>query len=200
MTGGRATRRGVLALLMLPVLARCGSADPTYFTLETSPGQPRPGGPSPIEVRTPSVASFLDRDTIVRSTQGYQLKLAGNDAWAEPVGDMIARVLTSDLAQRLPDATVFRSGTAISGTPALVVELVIDRFDEDRSGSVVVHASLVVRRPGETVVSVPIVLSEPPASGSTADLVASLSRMLGGIADRAAARAAVAGPTPLASD
>ncbi len=196
------TRRGLFVLIALPALAGCGSGDPTYYTLETSPGQPRRGGPSPIEVRTPSVASFLDRDYIVQSTQGYKLELAGNDAWAEPIADMIARVLTSDLAQRLPDTTVYRSGSAIGATPAWVVELVVDRFDEDRSGAAVVHASLVVREAGAaSISSVPIALSEMPASSRTTDLVAALSHLLGAVADRASDRllAGGTGAMPLAS-
>ncbi len=202
---GDVTRRGVLGLplLALPALAGCGSGDPAYFTLEASPGTVRRGGPSPIEVRTPSVASFLDRDYIVQSTQGYRLKLAGNDAWAEAIADMIARVLTSDLSQRLPDATVFRAGTAIGGTPSAIVALVVDRFDEDQSGTAVVHATLAVHAAdGETVAGVPVALSEAPASSGTASLVAALSHLLGLVADRAADRLltlAPSGAMPLAS-
>ena len=187
MTDRTIARRRLLTLLALPVLARCGSGDPAYFTLAPWPGQPHRGGPSPIEVRTPSVASFLDRDYIVQSTQGYKLKLAGNDAWAEPISDMIARVLTSDLAQRLPDATIFKTATAIHPSPSAVVELVIDRFDEDPSGTAIVHASLAIRpADGAITATTPIRLSDQPASSSTADLVASLSHMIGQIADQAA--------------
>ena len=200
---GDVTRRGVLGLplLALPALAGCGSGDPTYFTLETSPGAVRRGGPSPIEVRTPSVASFLDRDYIVQSTQGYRLKLAGNDAWAEAIADMIARVLTSDLSQRLPDATVFRAGTAVGGTPSAVVALVVDRFDEDQSGTAIVHATLAVHAADGETASVPVALSEAPASSGTASLVAALSHLLGLVADRAADRllALPSGAMPLAS-
>ncbi len=201
---GDVTRRGVLGLplLALPALAGCGSGDPTYFTLETSPGAVRRGGPSPIEVRTPSVAAFLDRDYIVQSTQGYRLKLAGNDAWAEAIADMIARVLTSDLSQRLPDATVFRAGTAIGGTPSAIVALVVDRFDEDQSGTAVVHATLAVHPVAGEAASVPVALSEAPAGSGTASLVAALSHLLGLVADRAADRLLALPPSgamPLAS-
>ena len=200
MGGTAATRRGVLLGTLGLGLAGCGGGDPTYYTLAVWSGSVLHGSPSPVEVRAPTVAPFLDRDYIVQSTDGYKLQLAGNDAWAEPIGTMIARVLTSDLAQRLPDATLFQSGTAIGGTAAAIVELVIDRFDEDGSGLATVSATLVVRpADGGAVVGVPIVLTDRPASKATSDLVASLSRMLGGVADRAAARLAAMGSMPLAS-
>ena len=184
-----AGRRAVLAfcLAALPALAGCGAGDPTYYTLQTWPGPATEAGPSPIEVRAPSVASLLDRDYIVQATKNYQMELAGNDAWAEPIGDMIARVLTADLAQRFPRATVFRAGSAIGSAPAAVVELAVDRFDEDASGQVVVHATLAVHAPDEpAATSLPIALSQPAGGTGTAALVATLSRMLGMIADRAA--------------
>ena len=177
-----------------------GAGDPAYYTLAVWPGQILRGAPSPIEVRAPSVAAFLDRDYIVQSTKDYKLELAGNDAWAEPIGDMIARVLTSDLAQRLLGSTVFKAGTAIGGSAAAIVELVIDRFDEDGSGLATVGATLVVRpADGGPGTGVPIVLTDRPASRATSDLVASLSRMLGGVADQAASRLAAMAVTPLAS-
>ncbi len=199
---GRVARRGVL--LGVPGLALalvgCGAGDPVYYTLAVWPGTVLRAAPSPIEVRAPSVAAFLDRDYIVQSTKDYRLELAGNDAWAEPIGDMIARVLTSDLAQRLPGSTVFKAGTAIGGAAVAIVELVIDRFDEDGSGLASVSATLVVRQAeGGPGVGVPIVLTDRPASRATSDLVASLSRMLGGVADQAASRLAAMAVTPLAS-
>ncbi len=181
-------RRALLALAaVLPALAGCGAGDPAYYTLQTWPGPATEAGPSPIEVRSPTVASFLDRDYIVRATKDYRLELAGNDAWAEPIGDVIARVLTADLAQRFPRATVFHAGSAIGSAPAAIVELAIDRFDEDASGQAVVHATLAVHAPDAAPSrSVPIALSEPGSGTGTTALVAALSRMLGQIADRAA--------------
>ena len=184
------SRRGLLAMSAfgLPALGGCGAGDPTYYTLQTWPGTVYRVGPSPIEVRAPTVASFLDRDFIVQATRDYHLQLAGNDAWAEPVGDMIARVLTADLAQRFPASTVFHAGSAIGSAPAAVVELAVDRFDEDASGLAVVQATLAVHLPDVPPVgSLAISLSERPQGSGTAALVAALSHMLGEAADRAAA-------------
>ena len=183
-----------LATLAGAPLAACGSGDPTYYTLGAEPGAPHGGGPAIVEVRSPTVASFLDRDYIVSGTSDYALQLAGNGAWAEPLGQMVGRVLASDLAQRLPASSVYAEGTTAATTPDATVSLDIGRFDKDGGGTVTVAGSLSIRaRAGEDGATPPGTLErfELRASDTgegTAPLVAALSRLLGGVADKAANR------------
>lgn len=181
----------IAALVAVAALAGCGAGDPTYYKLSAWPGTPRSGGPSPIEVSTPTVAPFLDRDYIVSRTEGYELHLAGNKAWAEPIADMIGRVFAADLSQRLTTGSVYPQGSAVgAGDPAARVALDVSRFDMDADGQAVVEASLSVRRThpegGTTPMIVPIRIAQTPSGTGTTALVATLSRELGEVADRAA--------------
>ncbi len=189
-----ARRRTVLLVLACAPLADCGAGDPTYYTLTTWPGPEHRGAPAIVEVRSPTVASFLDRDTIVTGTDDYALQFAGNRAWAEPIGQMIGRVLASDLAQRLVGSDVYAEGNAASTTPDAIVSIDVGRFDKDTNGTVVVSGSLAVRArtaPGGTVPPSILERFEVRADQDgpgTAALVATLSRLLGTVADRAANR------------
>ena len=198
-----------LAGLVAAPLAGCGAGDPTYYTLNASPGAPHAGGPGIVEVHSPTVASFLDRDYIVSGTSDYALELAGNRAWAEPLGQMIGRVLAADLAQRLPASSVYAEGTATATTPDATVSVDIGRFDKDGSGTVTVSGALSVRaRTAEDGAAPPGTLERfefrsTDAGHGTASLVATLSRLLGEVADKAAGRLltlpSAGTATPLAS-
>ena len=195
---GQAMRRSTILLACL-LAAGCGSSDPDYYTLKAWPGPAQAGGPPTVRVRTPTVAAFLDRDTIVRNDKGYQLKLASDAAWAEPIAALIGRTLTQDLQQRLPGSTVFAENGAVSTTPQAVVELDVSQFAEDQDGNAVIDASLSVQRPDAAAATSQLLhLSMPPLGSSTADLAAALSQLLGQVADAAARQAHALGPLDVA--
>lgn len=171
---------------MLP-LAGCSGSDPSYYTLTFQPGVARPGGPLTVEVRTPSVASYLDRDNIVRNDTGNRLKLANGASWASSLTDMISRTLVLDLSQRLPGSNVYTQGGAISTEALALVELDISRFLEDASGNAEVQATLLVHRPDSgPSASRSLHFIQRPADAGIGALVAALSMALGQVADAAA--------------
>ena len=168
-------------------LAGCGASDPGYYTLTPWPGLAKPGGPRTVEVRTPSVAPYLDRDFIVRNDRDYRLKLDSRAAWASPLPDMIGRILALDLGQRLPGTTVVAQGGGISTDPLALVELDISRFLEDTAGRAEILAALSVHPPGSGAFSSRTLnLSRTPDNSGIAFLVAALSALLGEVADNAA--------------
>ena len=187
----------VLAMLGLLPLAGCGSSDPDYYTLRPWPGAAQGGGPLTLKLRTPGVASTLDRDYIVRSDGGYKLKLAHDAAWGEPLADMIGQTLAQDLQQRLPGTTVFTQAGAISTEAQAQLELDVSRFAQDPDGNVEIAATLSVSRPdsGPTA-SHALHLVMAPTGPSVDALVAALSQLLGQGADEAAREARALGPTP----
>ena len=201
------SRRGLLGLgaavpVLAPILATagCGSPDPGYYALTPWPGPARPGGPLTVEVRSPGVAAFLDRDHIVRNDTGYRLKLDQRAAWASPLPDMIGRTLALDLAQRLPGSTVIAQGDGISTEPLALVELDLSRFLEDPAGRAEILGTFSVHRPGSGVFPGQAVhLTRQPDGSDVASLVAALSALLGQLADRAA-DALRALPPPAAGD
>ena len=199
-------RFGFLLTGVLLTVAGCGSSEPGYYTLAAWPGPAGYGAPATVAVRNPTVAPFLDRDYIVRGDKAYQLKLADDAAWAEPIAHLIGRTLTQDLQQRLPGSTVTGEDAAVTIAPQALVELDVQRFSTDGQGRAVVDATLSVQRPGgASAGAVPgaggpagrlLHLSMAPAGPGTADLAAALSQLLGQVADEAARQARALGPLP----
>jgi uncharacterized protein len=191
---GNLPRRSVLGAMLgvglappMLSLSGCSGSDPSYYTLTPWPGVAKAGGPLTVELRTPSVASFLSRDYIVRTDKNYRLKLADNAAWASDLADMIGRNLALDLGQRLPGSNIYTQTGAISTEPLAMVELDVSRFLEDASGRAEIEATLAVSRPGSGPVgSRPLHFARKPTDDSIGALVAALSELLGQVADAAA--------------
>ena len=182
-------RRALLAALPLLAIASCASPDPTYYTLAAIRGTPSPGGPALVELRRPGIAGYLDRSEITRSNTPYQLKLASGERWGEPFGDMVGRVLAEDLNSRLAGTSVFTSAGAISADAGARVEIDIQRFDADAGGQIVLLAQIAITRNGNRgePQTLPLRFAETPASSSTADYVAAMSRALAEASDQIAA-------------
>lgn len=191
--------RGLATALLGATLAACSSGDPTYYRLATWPGTAVAGfAPAAVEVRSPTVAAYLDRDYIVERVSDYRLHLAGNDAWAETIGDMIGRTIASDVASRLPASRVFVEGSTAGARDADRIDLDIARFDRDADGTVVLRGLLTVRDPtGAPLRSETLDLADRGAGSGTAAFVAAESRLLGQVADRAAAVLATTAPAPM---
>lgn len=172
---------------MLLALAACSSPDPAYFALQPVPGAVHEGPAQVIEVRRPGVPAMLDRQEIVLDGTQYRLRLESGARWAEPFGDMVARVLVRDLAQRLPAARVFGEGGALSADPALRVELDVQTLAADAAGVVHLSGAYALTAPGGHAArgSGRIDLTAP-TSGGPAGLAAAMSGLLGAVADRIA--------------
>jgi uncharacterized lipoprotein YmbA len=170
-------------------LAGCSSPDPTYFTLQPTTGPIQPGPAATIEVRRPGLAGYLDRNNIVLKSTDYKLALNTQKQWAEPLGDMIGRVLTQDLSQRLPGRTVFGESGAITANADLRVEVDIENFDADGAGDVILNAQFAVEQ-GAThrpLASHHVSLHAAPASPDATALAATMSTLLGQLADQISA-------------
>lgn len=197
-TGRTGTRLvGLIGTLASLMLAGCGSSEPSYYTLSPWPGVAQQGGPLTLKVRSPTIAAYLDRDYIVRNDRGYKLKLADDAAWGEPLPDMIGRTLTLDLQQRLPGTNVFTQSGAISTEAQATVEIDVSQFAEDHDGRAEITASLSVQKPDGGPASARMIhVVATPDGGSVAQLAASLSQLLGQVADEAAREARAIGPLP----
>jgi uncharacterized lipoprotein YmbA len=172
-------RRALWLLAALP--AACSSPNPTLYTLAVVPGATHPVAPMRIELREVALARYLERSQIVRSSEDFRLDVLGNDWWGEPVDSMLNRVLVQELSQRLPSCTVFGENGAITVTPDATVELNVQRFDEDRSGAVVLLAQVAVT--GRVAVTRNLRFAVPPPSPGTSGLVSAMSSAAGQLAD-----------------
>ncbi|MCW4590823.1 PqiC family protein [Gluconacetobacter entanii] len=190
LTPARALRRAALALAAAtPLLAGCGSADPTLYSLAPTQGSPMGQAPAVIEVRTPGVPPALDRDHIVGQQANYSLTTLPGAAWSEPLAQMIGDTLTSDLQQRLPGSSIFAQNNATSMPAKAFVELDVTQFARDATGQVRLSGTLSVHRAGDPEAGTAQAFSLATASGSGATaMVAGLSQLLGQVADSAAQR------------
>jgi len=190
-------RRRFLAsgsLTIVALLASCASPEPVLYTLATSPGVPTQGSPAVgtprnIVVREISLARYLDRPQVVRSAEDFQLALAQNDWWGEPLGRMVGRVMVADLSARLPASAVVAEVGAISALHAdATVEVNILGFSPDRAGNVVLSAQIGVERSGRKSARVfrNFEFSTPMPTPDTKGQVAAMSVALGRLADATA--------------
>jgi uncharacterized lipoprotein YmbA len=174
------------ALALALALAGCAtSPTPNFYTLALVAGSVQHPALRSIELRRIGLAGYLDRPDIVRSAAHYRLELAANDRWGEPLGGMLARVLSEDLLQRLPGVAVYDETGAISAAPDRVVEMDIQRFDAGADGAIVLLAEVAVRGEGASATfgAHTVRLSARPGGPGTAAQVAAMSAVLGQLAD-----------------
>ncbi len=180
----RKLRQFPAALVLLGSLAGCASPNPALYTIAAQPGPTVSGGPKIVELRDVSLAGYLERTQIVRSSDGYRLDVMANDWWGEPPGAMIGRVLAVELAQRLPGSNVYGERGAISLNPDASISVNIQRMDLDRSGELVLLAQAVAefpRRHGSEAKTFRI--TRPVPTATTQDEVAAISAAIGELAD-----------------
>jgi len=180
-----ARRRSLLPLL---ALAGCRSANPNLYSLAVPPGPTLAGGPKLVALREVSLAGYLDRQQVVRSSEDYRLTVSESDWWGEPLSGMLTRVLAAALAQRLPRSSVVAADSAIRMTPDATVEISIQRLDANREGAIVLAAQIAVTfregRRGSLVR--PFATAVPQDAADTRAHVAAASVAVGRLADTAA--------------
>src|SRR6185437_1063212 len=112
------------------------------YVLAARPGVIRRRAPKSVVVRRIALARYLERSQIVRSTNGYRIDMLPNDWWGEPLDAMILRILVEELAERLPDSSVFADTGAISVPSDVVVEVNLQRMDLDSQGTLNLAAQI----------------------------------------------------------
>lgn len=135
-------RRALFVLAGL-VLASCGTSPQThYFTLTTVPGtaQERGSISSPVTVAAVHVPPSLDRRELMRRTGANTVEISDQDRWTAPLGEMSRRVLSQDLAARLPkDMVVLPDAPSPPHTRQIVVTLA--EFGPDANGKTTLAGS-----------------------------------------------------------
>jgi hypothetical protein len=193
-------RRVSLAAVGLAVVAfGCASSpDPVYYAMAPVRGAPQPGWAHMIELRRPALAGYLDRAEIVSRVADYRLRVASGESWSEPLGDMIARLIGEDLADRLPGSIVFNETSPISANPDAVVSVDIQRFDVGSDGQVTLLAEIAVEKPPshDPIGSRRVELRIRPSDSGTAGLVGAMSALLGELSDDVSDYLRNAAPAP----
>jgi uncharacterized lipoprotein YmbA len=174
----------LVASALAAALAACSSPNPVLYTIAPVSGAVQSGGPKIVALQQISVARFLERSQIVRSSENYRLDVMSNDWWGEPLSAMLARVLVEELGQRLPQSTVIGESGAVTASPDATVELNLQRLDEDASGNLILQAQASVSFKGRAP---PALRSfrfavPPPAPGVPGEVTA-ISTAAGQLAD-----------------
>jgi uncharacterized protein len=175
--------------LALPLLAAaCSSPDPVYYRVATRPGPTFPGGPKVVMLKDISLASYLDRREIVRSSQGYKLDVMSNDWWGESLGGMLGNTLVIELSQRLPGSTTYAESGAITADPNAIISINLQRLDSDGAGTLTLLAQVAIEfnRPRRSA-SRTFTITKPLPTPGTPGLVVAISDALGELADGIAA-------------
>ncbi|MBN9563662.1 MAG: membrane integrity-associated transporter subunit PqiC [Alphaproteobacteria bacterium] len=182
-------------LLVLILLAGCGSSPPTrFYTLEPT------GTPSSGLVRTKGAVAVgqitlpaeLDRLSFVTREDANRISVSDQDRWAAPLEGMVRRVLAADLARRLPAGAVIAPGDPVPPN-AHTVTLTIRNFIGDASGHVVLDADWAVSQgKGRPAIIHRETIAREAGSGEAGAIAAAMSQALGVLSDRIAAALQVA--------
>ncbi len=181
----------VPAVLLLSLLGACASSPPTrFFALDAVEPAAAPTGTAgdPVRIDAVHIPPTLDRSAIVRGERGHQLEISSQDRWAGDLGEMIGRVLTQDLASRLPSGMVIAPD---SPAPASARGLVVDilTFQPQSRGEVVLDVDWTLLQGTQ---SNPVMRQSEhltaPAVPSAQGEAAAMSTLLGQLADRMAAK------------
>ncbi len=175
-------------LIGLFLLVGCRSPDPRLYTMVAHAGATSPSAPRIVEVRRPAIASYLDRPQIVRGVDGQRLEVSDGDQWAEPLAEMLGRVLAENLALRLPDSEVFTEVSALSADSDVRVEVDLQRFEQQSDGQVALVAVVALRygSGARDVVLERITLAADREGSGTDALVRTLADLVAQLADRLA--------------
>jgi uncharacterized lipoprotein YmbA len=175
-----------IALLFgcVAALASCSSPSPVLYTIAPVSGATQTGGPKVVALQQISMARYLERSQIVRSSENYRLEVMSNDWWGEPLGAMLSRVLIEELGQRLPQSTIIGESGAVTASPDATIELNMQRLDEDAAGSLVLQAQASVSFKGRGAPALRSfrVVVTPPAPGIPGEVTA-ISTAVGQLAD-----------------
>ncbi|MGH8181571.1 MAG: PqiC family protein [Steroidobacteraceae bacterium] len=173
--------------LLLLTLAACASSPPTrFFALDPAPGGAAAGPQAdakPVKVDAVHIPPALDRNSMVRGESDNQLEISSQDRWAGDLGEMIRRVLTQNLASRLPSGMVIApQSPAPPSARGLVVDILT--FQPQSGGEVVLDAdwTLLEGTQSNPVLRRSVHLTAAGASSAQGE-AAAMSALLGQLAD-----------------
>ncbi len=184
------------------LLAACASSPPMrYYTLTPIDPPSRLSAPAdmvPVRLDRVTLASELDRLQLVRRIDATRLQIAELDRWAAPLDEMIRRVLSTDLAARLPGQLVADPNEPSLGERRQSLSVDIQEFYADPGCSVTLRAAWILKPArGQSVRGREE--TQVPASGGctgSAALPVQMSQALALLSDRIAT--AIAGAAPAA--
>src|ERR1700730_11086608 len=126
-------------------MAGCASSPPMhYYTLTEASASARlsvTDNTVPIRLDRVTIPTELDRSQIVRRLDPTRLQIVEGDRWAAPLDETIRRVLSNDLAARLPPGAVATPNEPSIGEKRQSLAVDISEFYGDPACAVTLRAA-----------------------------------------------------------
>ena len=173
-------RRSFLIGAALACLAGCGGGpEDRYFVLSAvPPAQPASPARASLSVASVHLPGLLDRPQLVLRTGTGTVDIRELDRWAEPLDQMVPRILAQDLA--------LRQGASAPTAPHRRVFVAIDEFMADTGGTARLTGRwwvLADDQDASTKQERRFELVTASANGNGAEIAMALSGLLGRFAD-----------------
>jgi len=188
-----------VALLAGCSLAACSASPPTrYYTLQSEAAT----GPLPPAISSAAATTAnqlvvrlepvvippeLDRLELVSRSGPYRVRIADTERWAAPLDEQIRRVLSDDLAVRLPPHLLADPNEPAGNDPRRLLSVDIAEFYADDACATTLRAAWSLRSPSGDSERGSAQLRQPAAAACAGAVPAAMSAALGMLADRLAA-------------
>ena len=179
-----------VVMLGFAVLYGCGASPPTRFYIlnDIAPTAPPAAVSNRIAVRVEplAIAPEVDRPELVTRSGANRVHVAGLERWAAPLPGQIRRVLSDDLAARLPPGLVADPDEPATNEPRRLLSIAIEEFYGDDSCAVSLRAGWSLAHPHANAVHGSERVQIPASAPCNGELPAAMSRALAVLADRLA--------------
>jgi uncharacterized protein len=121
-----------------------------YYTLTEVPATTRitaADNTLPVRLDRVTIPTELDRSQLVRRIDATRLQIVDGDRWAAPLDDAIRRVLSGDLAARLPPNSVANPNEPSIGEKRQLLSVDISEFYGDAACTVTLRAAWLLKQP-----------------------------------------------------
>jgi|SRR5579863_4539147 uncharacterized lipoprotein YmbA len=159
-TGTRRVRQWTAGVCL--ALAACGSSPPMRYYILDSAAVPvadaaaaasghAPSNPTPVRLEPVAIPGELDRPELVSRSGPFRLRVIDSARWAAPLDDQIRRVLSDDLAARLPHGLVADPYEPAGDEPRRLLSVVFVELSADGLCSATLRADWVLQGPSNEV-------------------------------------------------
>lgn len=193
------TRRALCSVIATGIVCGCASSPPLrYYVLSDTPAESRTAVPADtmsVRLDRVTIPTELDRAEMLLRLDPTRVRLMEGDRWAAPLDDMIRRVLTDNLAARLPPHLVADPNEPATGEHSRSLTVDIQEFDGDPTCAVTLRATWTLKAPDSPIARGSEEIHKPSASGcaGAASLPAPMSNALAQLSDRLVAALANTG-------
>ncbi len=177
--------------ILLALLAACGSSPRSNYYLLTAGVSEAPRGDSPsLGIGPIAIPEYLNRNGMVYSREGNQLRVSSTDRWAEPLESGIKRTLAVNLASQLDTQDIRYYPWSTENAPDYGVSVSLLQLDANHQRALIAAEWRVIQPATGNPIARRIVTLEQPLPGGPLEveqiapaysqLLAQLSRLISG--------------------